>query len=96
VVSPNGQAVVPETFHTAKVSVADRLTQDQARELKRLAQQTFGYRAGEARLRQGLGFEVDEALTLRHLAAHTTAAQYAALHAAYEAHLREAVEADVP
>jgi hypothetical protein len=75
---------------------ATRLTADQARELKKLAQTTFGYRKGERRLRQDLGFEVDESLTLRHLAAHVTVAQYAALIASYEATLRQEVEADVP
>jgi hypothetical protein len=75
---------------------ATRLTQDQARELKKLAQTAFGYAEGERRLRADLGFEPDEKLTLRHLAAHVTAAQYAALLTAYEATLRHEVEADVP
>lgn len=73
-----------------------RLTQDEARELKRLAHVAFGYRAGERRLRADLGFEVDEALTLRHLAKHVSVEQYATLRAAYEAALRQAVEADMP
>jgi len=64
---------------------ATRLTPDQARALKRLAQQVFGYEAGARRLRQDLGFEPEESLTLRHLAAHVTVAQYAALRARYEA-----------
>jgi hypothetical protein len=75
---------------------AARLTIAQARELKRLAGATFGYPEGMRRLRADLGFAVNESLTLRHLAAHVTAAQYAALMAAYEAELRQAVEADVP
>jgi hypothetical protein len=69
---------------------------DQARELKRLAQTVFGYPAGETRLRQDLGFEPDEKLTLRHLAAHVPVDQYAALRSTYEAELRQAVEADLP
>jgi len=52
---------------------AQRLTQDQARELKQVAQTAFGYPEGERRLRHDLGFEVDEKLTLRHLAAHVSA-----------------------
>jgi hypothetical protein len=78
------------------IPAADRLTQDQARALKRLAQQAFGYEAGERRLRHDLGFEVDERLTLRHLAAHVTTAQHARLREAYEAALRQGVEADAP
>jgi hypothetical protein len=42
------------------------------------------------------GGEVDERLTLRHLAAHVSADQYATLRAADEAALRDAVEAAVP
>ena len=66
---------------------ASRLTTDQARRLKQLAQQAFGYREGERRLRQDLGFEVDEKLTLRHLAAHISVVQAQPLIAAYEAAL---------
>jgi hypothetical protein len=75
---------------------ASRISQDEARELKRLAQAAWGYRVGEANLRAALGFEVDEPLTLRHLAAHVTAAQYARLRADYEAAVRREVDADVP
>jgi hypothetical protein len=75
---------------------ATRISRDEARTLKQLAQQAFGCREGARRLRADLGFEVDEALTLRHLAAHVSAARYAALVTAYEAHLRQAVEADIP
>jgi hypothetical protein len=64
--------------------------------LKQLAQQAFGYREGGRRLQADLGFEVDEALTLRHLAAHVPVERYQALMAAYEAALRPQVEADVP
>ena len=71
---------------------ASRLTTDQARRLKQLAQQAFGYREGERRLRQDLGFEVDEKLTLRHLAAHVSVVQAQPLMAAYEAALRQSVE----
>jgi len=73
-----------------------RLSRDQARDLKRLAQTAFGYREGEKRVRQDLGFEPEESLTLRHLAAHVTMAQYAALMATYEAILQQVVEADLP
>jgi hypothetical protein len=75
---------------------ATRLTPDQARELKKLAQTAFGYAEGERRLRHDLGFEVDERLTLRHLAAHVTTARYQTLMDAYTATLRQAVDADVP
>ena len=61
-----------------------------------MAQHAFGYGPGERRLRADLGFEVGESLTLRHLAAHVTAVQYTTLREAYEAALRETVEADVP
>jgi hypothetical protein len=73
-----------------------RITRDEARELKKLAQHAFGYAAGERRLRADLGFETDESLTLRHLSAHVTVEQWQALMAAYESHLRQEVEADVP
>ncbi len=73
-----------------------RLTADQARELKRVAQAAFGYAEGERRLRHDLGFEPDERLTLRHLCAHVTADQYQALMDSYTAILRQAVERDVP
>ena len=101
VAQPNGQ---PGTFDNSKVEPAVaapsdgayRISRDEARELKQRAQHAFGYREGERRLRQDLGFEPDESLTLRHLAAHVTVAQYTTLRATYEAALREAVEADVP
>jgi hypothetical protein len=85
--TPVNGAGDPETSH---------ITQDQARELKKLAQAVFGYPAGEVRLRQDLGFEVDEKLTLRHLAAYVTVAQAAAVMEGYTAILKQAVEADVP
>jgi hypothetical protein len=44
-----------------------------------LAQTAFGYAEGERRLRHDLGFEVEEKLTLRHLAAHVTTERYQAL-----------------
>ena len=47
-------------------------------------------------MRQDLGFAPDEKLTLRHLAAHVTGAQYTAVMATYAAELRQQVEADVP
>jgi hypothetical protein len=75
---------------------ATRLTPDQACELKRLAQTAFGYAEGERRLRADLGFEVDERLSLRHLAAHVPVARYEALVAAYTARLQAVVERDVP
>jgi hypothetical protein len=78
----------------AEVTPGARITQDEARELKKAAQQAYGYREGERRLRADLGFEVDEALTLRHLAAHVRVEQYARLRAAYGATLRQEVAAD--
>jgi hypothetical protein len=98
----NGQAPPPPTNGDAPPRPAGegegaaRPTSDQARELKKLAQTAFGFAAGERRLRHDLGFEPDERLTLRHLCAHVTVAQYAALMTAYEATLRQEVEADVP
>jgi hypothetical protein len=76
--------------------VVTRLSRDQARDLKKLAQTTFGYPEGERRLRADLGFEPDERLTLRHLVAHVTVAQGQTLIDGYAAILREAVEADLP
>jgi hypothetical protein len=58
---------------------ATRLSRDQVRALKQLAQTTFGYPEGARRLRHDLGFEPDERLTLRHLAAHVTVEQYQTL-----------------
>jgi hypothetical protein len=86
----------PAVNGTGRLPVEARLTPDQARELKRLAQTAYGFREGERRLRADLGFEPDEALTLRHLAAHVPVERYEALRAAYEARLQAAVEADVP
>jgi hypothetical protein len=65
-----------------------RISRDQARQLKALSQQAFGYAAGERQLRQDLSLADDARLTLMRISAHTTAAQYAALVARYEAALR--------
>jgi hypothetical protein len=67
-----------------------------ARKPKRLAQAVYGFADGERRLRRALGLEVDKRLTLRHLCAHVTAAQYAILLAEYQALLQAEVTADVP
>jgi hypothetical protein len=75
---------------------AVRLTQDQARDLKKLAQTAFGYAEGERRLRADLGFEPDEKLTLQHPAPHVTVEQYQTLMDGYTAILQQAVEADLP
>jgi hypothetical protein len=77
-------------------SPADRLTQDQARELKQAAQTAYGYQEGARRLRADLGFEPDEALSLRHLAAHVSTERSQALLAAYAAVQREDGARDVP
>ena len=76
--------------HEGKSETAERLTLDEARELKRLAQSTFGYAGGDRRLRQDLGLEDHESLTLRHLAAHVTRAVYAAVMAAYTVEVLQA------
>jgi hypothetical protein len=68
--APVSQPVASPVNGTGRLPVEERLSQDQARELKRLAQQAFGYAEGERRLRVDLGFEPDERTTLRHLAAH--------------------------
>jgi hypothetical protein len=73
-----------------------RLSHDQARELKKLAQTVFGYPEGERRLRHDLGFEPDERLTLRHLCTHVTVDRYQTLTEGYAAIVQQAVEADVP
>lgn len=90
-----GMAEPPVNGH-GRLPPEARLTPDQARELKRLAQMAFGYAEGERRLRADLGFEVEEKLTLRHIAAHTGVDRFEALVAAYTAHLQAAVETDVP
>jgi hypothetical protein len=98
-------AAAPDPAPTPPVTPADghgqappeaRISKDQARALKALAQRTFGYAEGERRLRQDLGFEVEEALTLRHVAAHVAVDQYQALVTTYEAALRQEGHADVP
>jgi hypothetical protein len=78
------------------VPPATRLTPDQARQLKQVAQQAFGYAEGERRLRHDLGFELDERLTLRHLCAHVTAEQAQALLDGYTAIVQQAGATDVP
>jgi hypothetical protein len=93
------EAITSSPDHPAELAFAPeatRLTPDQARELKKLAQTAFGYAEGERRLRHDLGFEPDERLTLRHLAAHVTTEQYQALMDTYTAILRQQVDADVP
>ena len=76
VASDEGQPPDPE---------ATRLTQDQARELKRLAHTVFGYPAGDVQLRADLGFEVEESVTLRHLCKHVAPEQAQNLLARYTA-----------
>jgi hypothetical protein len=73
-----------------------RLTHDQARALKQLSQAAFGFAESGRRLRADLGFEADEKLTLRHLAAHVTVERYQTLMDGYTAILQQAVEADLP
>jgi hypothetical protein len=75
---------------------ATRLTHDQARELKKLAHAAFGYVEGSRKLRQDLGFEPEESLTLRHVAAYISVEQYQTCMDAYAQVLRQAVEADLP
>jgi hypothetical protein len=72
------------------------ISQDDARTLKQLAQQVFGYEESARRLRADLGFEVDESLTQRHIAAHTPAERFEALRAVYEARLQATATADGP
>jgi hypothetical protein len=93
---PLSQPVDQGVNGTGRLPPEDRLTADQARTLKQLAQQAFGYAEGERRLRHDLGFEPDERLTLRHLAAHVTTERYQALIDAYTAILNQGVEVDVP
>jgi hypothetical protein len=91
-----GEDAAPASLSEVEAdSEAPRISHDQARELKQLAQSAFGYREGETKLRADLGFEVDERLTLRHLVAHVTAERYQALRASYEAHLQAEVATDV-
>jgi hypothetical protein len=80
----------------ARVPAAERISRDQARELKKLAQMAYGFAAGERRLRQDLGLDEGKPLTLTRLQAHVTAAQYQALMDGYAQVLRQEVESDVP
>jgi hypothetical protein len=92
--SSNGHAPAPPLPPDA--GEPTRLTSDQARDLKKLAQTAFGFADGERRLRADLGFAEGERLTLRHLCAHVTPAQAQTLMDGYTALLRQAVEADLP
>jgi hypothetical protein len=91
-----GEIMCPGMPDAPEGEVVTRLSRDQARDLKKLAQTAFGYLEGEKRLRHDLGFEVGERLTLRHLVAHVTGEQYQTLMDGYTAILRQAVEADLP
>ena len=95
---PNGDPEAVDIHGTGRPTHPEttRLTADQASDLKKLAQAAFGYAEGSRKLRQDLGFEPDESLTLRHLAAHIPVAQYQTLMDAYAQVLRQAVEADRP
>jgi hypothetical protein len=73
-----------------------RISRDQARELKKVAQTAYGFAAGERRLREDLGLEVGTPITLMRLEAHVSPERYAALIQTYEGDLKAAVEADVP
>jgi hypothetical protein len=94
--SSNGHAPEADVTTGTEPPQTTRLTHDQARDLKKLAQTTFGYPDGEKRLHHDLGFEVGERLTLRHLCAHVTVEQYQTLMDGYAAILQQAVEADLP
>lgn len=74
----------------------DRISRDEARQLKALAQSTFGYAAGERQLRQDLGLDATKALTLLRIVAHCPPERYQALRAGYEAHLKAEIDVDVP
>jgi hypothetical protein len=94
--SSNGHTPEADVTTGTGTPETPRLTSDQARALKQLAQTTFGYPEGERRLRTALGFEPDERLTLRHLCAHVTVEQAQTLMDGYAAIVRQAVEADLP
>jgi hypothetical protein len=103
VASTNGHAVEPAVQPVGqrgdgggRLPTEARISPDDARVLKQLAQQAYGYEESARRLRHDLGFEPDEKLTLRHLAAHVPVAQYEQLRATYEARLQVAVAADGP
>jgi hypothetical protein len=97
VASTNGHWSGQVEQNSAQPSLeASRISRDQARQLKALAHSALGYTAGERQLRQDLGLADEARLTLMRISVHTTATQYAALVARYEAALRAAVETDVP
>ena len=91
-----GDTAQPPVNGTGRLPPEERMSSDDARTLKRLVQQAFGYVEGERRLRADLGFEPEERTTLRHLAAHVSAEQHQRLVSAYTAHLEQQVAADVP
>ena len=93
--SPTSAMVEPPAGDPVPPTAA-RISRDQARELKQLAQSTFGYADGARQLRTDLAMAADEALTLRHLSAHVTVATFETLRARYDAHLRQQIEDDVP
>jgi hypothetical protein len=104
VAQPNGYAVEPVRRPVPSpgdrngqaLPEAGRITRDQARELKKLAQTTFGFAEGERQLRHDPGFEVDEPLTLMRLVTSVSPERYQALVDNYTAHRTREVEADAP
>jgi hypothetical protein len=92
-----GDDAAPESLPEGAIdSEARRISRDEARQLKALAQSAFGYAAGERQLRQDLGLADEARLTLMRISAHCAPERYAVLIQTYEAALREAVEVDVP
>jgi hypothetical protein len=83
-----GEIMCTGLYPDPEVPQATKLTTDQARQLKQLAQTAFGFREGERRLRADLGFEPDESLTLRHLCAHVSPVRAQPLLEAYAAVIR--------
>jgi hypothetical protein len=74
----------------------ERISRDQARDLKQTVQAAYGYAAGAQRLREDLGLDATKPLTLMRIVAHCPPERYQVLRAEYEAHLQAAVDADVP
>ena len=95
VASTNGQGDPLAPDPQGPISPEARISRDQARELKKVAQTAYGFAAGERRLREDLGLEAGTPITLMRLEAHVTPARYAVLIQTYEGDLKAEVEADV-
>jgi hypothetical protein len=92
---PAGEPVNGDAPKLTVLPTEARISRDQARDLKKLAQAAFGFTAGEQQLREDLGLEEGKPLTLMRLQAHVSPERYAAVLADYQTALRQEMERDV-